>query len=219
MACSLCHSANVVLYAEVHARRYFRCFICSLVFMDPAHRLRAEAELEHYRTHENDPSDAGYRSFLSRLSIPLAQRLPPGADGLDYGAGPGPTLSLMLQEQGYGVQIFDPFFSPDSSVLDRTYDFITATEVVEHFFSVREEFDRMDRILRPEGWLGIMTEVLSEERTFSTWRYGRDPTHVSFFSPDTLQWIAQHYGWNIEQPQANIVLFHKRETEACNGLV
>jgi hypothetical protein len=186
--------------------------------MDPAHRLSAEAELAHYGTHENDPSDAGYRSFVSRLSVPLAERLPPGAEGLDYGAGPGPTLSLMLQEQGYGVQIFDPFFSPDPSVLERTYDFITATEVVEHFFSVGEEFDRMDRMLRPGGWLGIMTEVLSDERTFSSWRYGRDPTHVSFFSPATLQWIARHYGWRIEQPQANVVLFQKPEAEGVQRL-
>jgi hypothetical protein len=213
MTCSLCCSANVVPYAEAHARRYFRCLVCGLVFMDPAQRLSAAAEMAHYETHENDPLDSGYRSFLRRLSVPLAAHLSRGAEGLDYGSGPGPTLSLMLQEQGYRMQVFDPFFSPDASVLERVYDFITATEVVEHFFSARAEFDRMDRMLRPGGWLGIMTEVLHEGRSFSTWRYVRDPTHVSFFSPATLQWIARHYGWTIEQPQPNIFLFQKPEAE------
>jgi hypothetical protein len=177
--------------------------------MDPGQRLSSAAERAHYGTHENDPRDAGYRRFLSRLSVPLVERLHAGAEGLDYGSGPGPTLSLMLEEQGYAMQVFDPFFSPDASVLERTYDFITGTEVVEHFFSPREELDRMDRMLRPGGWLALMTEVLQEERAFSTWRYARDPTHVCFFAPATLQWIAEHYGWSLQSPQQNVVLFQK----------
>jgi hypothetical protein len=181
--------------------------------MDPAHRLGAAAELAHYRTHENDPSDPGYRSFLSRLSIPLGERLAPGAEGLDYGSGPGPTLALMFQERGYSMRNFDPFFSPDSSVLERTYDFITATEVVEHFFSPGPEFDRLDRMLSPGGWLGVMTEVLDETRSLSTWRYARDPTHVSLYSGSTLKWIARHYGWTLERPRPTVFLFQKPNSE------
>lgn len=209
MACPLCRSAEVNLYAEAHGRRYFRCSICRLTFLDPAHRLSAAAEQAHYETHENSPLDPGYRRFLSRLSIPLVERLPAGAEGLDYGSGPGPTLSRMLEEEGCRVRIFDPFFSPDASVLERSYDFITATEVVEHFFSPRDEFDRMERMLRPGGWLAIMTEMLPEERAFSTWRYARDPTHVCFLSPATLHWIAGHYGWSMVLPQRNVVVFQK----------
>ncbi len=209
MACPLCYSARVRLYAEVQGRRYLGCSTCRLTFLDPVQRLSAPAEQAHYGTHENDPMDPSYRRFLSQLSGPLVARLPTGTEGLDYGSGPGPTLSLMLEEQGYRVQIFDPFFSADASVLARTYDFITATEVVEHFFSPREEFDQMNRMLRPGGWLAIMTETLREERAFSTWRYARDPTHVCFFHPATLRWIAEHYGWSMESPQQNVILFHK----------
>jgi hypothetical protein len=177
--------------------------------MDPAGWPTAAAERAHYGTHENDPSDPGYRSFLSRLADPLAERLPPGAEGLDYGSGPGPTLSVMLEERGFAVRLYDPFFAPDAMALERSYHFITATEVVEHFFHPRQEFDRLHGMLRPGGWLGIMTEVFREERDFATWRYARDPTHVCFYAPETMAWIARHYGWSAVWPHPNVVLFQK----------
>ena len=209
MTCPLCGSARVGPYAEAHGRRYHRCAVCRLTFVDPAHRPGAVAERAHYGTHQNDPGDPGYRRFLGRLAEPLLERLPAGAEGLDYGSGPGPTLSLMLEERGHPMRIFDPFFAPDPSVLERSYDFITATEVVEHFFSPGEELDRLERMLRPGGWLAVMTEVLREERDFSTWRYARDPTHVSLFHPATLRWIAEHYGWRLELPRPDVALYRK----------
>lgn len=209
MQCPLCQSARVDPYAEAHGRRYFRCPVCRLVFLDPAQRLDAAAERAHYGTHENDPGDPGYRRFLARLAEPLVERLPAGAEGLDYGSGPGPTLSRMLEEQGFRMRIFDPFFAPDTAALERSYDFVTATEVVEHFFSPGEELGRVGRVLRPGGWLGVMTELLREERGFSTWRYARDPTHVSFYHTDTLRWIAERHGWSLELPRPDVALFRK----------
>ncbi len=130
--------------------------------MDPSDRLDAAAERARYETHENDPEDAGYRGFLDRLAAPLMERvvaeIPSGAEGLDFGSGPGPTLSIMLEERGMRMSLYDPFFAPDRSVLERTYDFVTCTETVEHLFEPRREFERFDRLVRPGGWLAIMTE-------------------------------------------------------------
>jgi SAM-dependent methyltransferase len=209
MECPLCRSSSLRLHAEAYGRRYLRCSTCWLTLLDPVHRLGAAAERAHYETHENDPGDPRYRRFLARLAEPLVQRLESRAEGLDYGSGPGPTLSLMLEEQGYGLEIFDPYFAPDRSVLRRSYDFITCTEVVEHFASPREEFDRMDRVLRPGGLLAVMTELVREECRFAEWRYARDPTHVSFFHTATMHWIAEHYRWRTESPERNVVFFRK----------
>jgi len=46
-------------------------------------------------------ADPRYRRFLARLAEPLIAHLPKGARGLDFGCGPGPTLSLMLREAGF----------------------------------------------------------------------------------------------------------------------
>jgi hypothetical protein len=199
-----------VLRAHAHGRCYFQCARCRLTFVDPSQHLDAQAEQAHYRTHQNDPQDSRYRQYLSQLTDPLIARLKNGAEGLDYGSGPGPTLSLMLEEKGYPMRIFDPYFAPDRSALDAGYDFITATEVVEHFRSPRQEFERLDGLLRPGGWLGIMTRWLRDEQDMSAWRYARDPTHIVFLSPTTPGWIAEHFNWQLWLPQENVALFRKR---------
>jgi SAM-dependent methyltransferase len=175
----------------------------------PEHRPGPAEERARYETHENDPEDRRYRDFLSRLADPLVARLPPGAEGLDYGSGPGPTLSVMLSEQGFPMEIWDPFFAPGRAPLQRSYDFITCTETAEHFFHPRDEFDRLNRLLRPGGWLALMTRIVREGQSFSTWRYARDPTHVCFYRPETMTWIATQYDWSPEYPDPDVVLFRK----------
>jgi cyclopropane fatty-acyl-phospholipid synthase-like methyltransferase len=41
--------------------------------------------------------------FLSQVFNPVMVHLKKGAKGLDFGCGPGPTLSLMFEKQGYQV--------------------------------------------------------------------------------------------------------------------
>jgi SAM-dependent methyltransferase len=209
MSCPLCRSGRIRAFARVDERQYFECALCRLVHLAPAQRLDRNTEKQHYALHENDPADLAYRAFLAQLAKPLAACLPAGAEGLDFGSGPGPTLSVMFEELGFDMQIYDPFFAPDPALLRRTYDFIACTETVEHFFSPADEFDLLDRMLRPGGWLGIMTGLLTVDREFADWHYVRDPTHVSLYRPATMDWIAARYGWNLEFSGRDVVLLHK----------
>lgn len=211
MRCPLCGSGGTGPFAEVRARLYFRCGRCDLVFLDPARRLGPAAERARYETHENDPADPDYRAFLRRLADPLVSRLPPGARGLDYGSGPGPTLSRILSEAGYPTVDYDPFFAPRDEVLRRRYAFVTCSETAEHFFDPGGEFRRMDRILDPGGWVGLMTGVLYEDVDFETWWYVRDPTHVAFYSLAALEWIGRDRGWELHPVADTVVLFRKRQ--------
>ena len=207
--CPLCRNRSTNLFVQAHGRRYFDCEQCGLIQLDPEQRLPPAAERAHYLTHENDPADARYRAFLSRLADPLTQRLRAGREGLDYGSGPGPALSIMLQEQGFPTAIYDPFFADDRAVLERCYDFITCSETVEHFFSPGDEFELFSRLLRPDGWLGVMTQTVPEASAFEDWYYCRDPTHVSFFRHQTMEWIARSFHWRLEAPHPNVALFHR----------
>lgn len=215
--CPLCHSKEVHSFARAHRRDYFECASCRLVHLAPHQRLDPAAEREHYGTHENDPADPGYRAFLSRVAAPLKERLSAGAVGLDYGSGPGPTLSVMLGEEGFRVECYDPFFAPDPAVLRRSYDFITCTETAEHFYRPAEEFARLHGLLVPGGWLALMTEMLAEEQSFEQWRYARDPTHVCFYRRHTMEWIAANYDWSAEFPRTSVVLFQKSWTASASG--
>jgi 2-polyprenyl-3-methyl-5-hydroxy-6-metoxy-1,4-benzoquinol methylase len=207
--CPLCKGGNLEA-VDVRGKRYLDCGLCRLVHLAPVHRLDANAERAHYATHRNDPADAGYRTFLSRVATPVAELLRPGANGLDYGSGPGPALSVLLAERGFSVALYDPFFAPDAEVLERTYDFITCTETAEHFFRPADEFSRLGRLLRAGGCLAVMTEVLRDDTPFADWWYLRDPTHVSFYRPETFEWLARHHGWSHRFVHRNVVLLHAR---------
>ena len=207
--CPLCLSTVFDRLEPIESKIYWRCTICGLTFLSPEHRLDPKSERARYEQHQNNREDFRYRKFLSRLSDPLVPRLKPEAEGLDYGSGPGPTLSVMLEEQGYKMKIYDPYFAPQTDVLKRTYDFITCTETVEHFYHPSQQFQRLDRLLRSGGCLGILTGMLKSDEEFPGWYYHRDPTHVCFMNKMAMDWIAHRFGWKAEYPSIDITLFFK----------
>jgi len=209
LKCPLCLSSALGRLEPIESKIYWRCAVCGLTFLSPEHRLNPESERARYEQHQNNREDFRYRKFLIRLSDPLVPRLKPGAEGLDYGSGPGPTLSVMLEEQGYKMKIYDPYFAPETDVLKRTYDFITCTETVEHFYYPSEQFQQLDRLLRRGGYLGILTGMLKSDEQFPGWYYHRDPTHVCFMNKMTMDWIATRFGWKAEYPSKDITLFFK----------
>lgn len=194
---------------RVDARDYGRCDACEASFVLPAQHPSAAEERTEYELHRNDPSDAHYRRFLARLAQPLLDRLAPGSDGLDFGCGPGPVLADMLRAFGHRVALYDPFFAPDASALLRGYDFITCTEVVEHFHRPAAEFARLDTLLRPGGWLAIMTCFQADDARFARWHYRRDPTHVVFYRAATFRLLARRFAWHCEIPVKDVVLMRK----------
>lgn len=207
--CPVCEAAAAQPFMQVEGRHYWRCPQCQATFLDPSQLPSAEREQAEYRLHDNDAAQAGYRRFLQQVAQPLLQRLLPGQHGLDYGCGPGPVLAAMLREAGHTVALYDPFFQPDRSVLATTYDFITCTEVAEHFHTPAAEFRRLDSLLKPGGWLALMTCFQTDDARFAQWHYRRDPTHVVFYREATLRHLAERHGWQSEFPAANVALMRK----------
>jgi SAM-dependent methyltransferase len=208
--CIVCGAADARPFARLDGRHYWRCDICLATWLAPAERLPLAAERAHYALHENDPDDSEYRCFLAPLAEPLLARLPPASSGLDYGCGPGPALAAMLREAGHRVALWDPCFAPDRQVLDTTYDFVTCSETAEHFHWPAVEFTRMDALLRPGGWLAVMTGLLVDDAAFAGWHYRRDPTHVVFYQETTFRHLATRFGWRFEAPARNVVLLQKQ---------
>ncbi|SUZ32412.1 Ubiquinone biosynthesis O-methyltransferase [Roseibaca ekhonensis] len=208
LACPVC-LGPAVEFMTLAARRYRRCPTCQARFLDPAHFLTAAEEHAYYLTHENTVDDPGYRRFLSKLADPLLARLPAQAQGLDYGCGPGPALAAMLQEAGHRVALYDPFFAPDPAPLSQTYDFVTCTEVAEHFHQPVTEFARLRALVRPGGWLAVMTCFQTEDARFERWQYRADPTHVVFYRDATFRHLAQDWGWRCEIPCKDVALLQR----------
>src|SRR4051812_25318450 len=126
--CPLCGGGWSVLLRE--QREYRRCGACALTFVPSSQHLAPYEERTRYLQHRNGPGDQEYRNFLDRLLVPLGARLAAGAEGLDFGSGPGPTASVMLRERGFRAENYDPHFAADARLLERDYDFIVCTEVL-----------------------------------------------------------------------------------------
>jgi 2-polyprenyl-3-methyl-5-hydroxy-6-metoxy-1,4-benzoquinol methylase len=179
------------------------------VFVPSIHFLSAKKEKAEYDLHRNTPADQGYRKFLNRIFMPMQKRLAPGSRGLDFGCGPGPTLSLMFEEIGHSVAIYDQFYEREASVLKGQYDFITATEVVEHLHDPRKELDRLWSCLKPGGSLGVMTKLVLDRKAFARWHYKNDLTHVCFFSRSTFEWLATRWQAELTFSGKDVVIFLK----------
>jgi len=208
--CPLCQTVeHSTLFHNDRHRDYYRCGYCKLVYVPPAQFLSREEEQAEYDKHQNSPQDRGYRTFLSRLFEPLNDRLSPASCGLDFGCGPGPTLSVMFEEAGHHVNLYDPLYAQDDEALSQEYDFITASEVVEHLHDPAMELERLWRILKPGGWLGIMTKLTLDKDAFARWHYKNDLTHVCFFSRETMECLARTWDAEYFQVDKDVALFRK----------
>lgn len=208
-ACPVCTAAQPEVFLSVGGQEYFRCLSCQARFLAPQHRLSRKDEYAQYLHHENHADDPRYRRFLRKLADPLLERLSPASRGLDYGCGPGPALAEILREAGHNVALFDPFFAPDPAPLSSMYDFVTCTETAEHFHAPHAEFARLRGLVRPGGWLGLMTCFQTEDARFATWHYRMDPTHVVFYREATFRYLAQLWGWTCHVPVKDVVLMQR----------
>lgn len=208
--CPLCLGGNNPVYCQDKNRTYRQCQDCSLVFVPPQFHLSAVQEKAEYDLHRNDPQDPGYRNFLGRLFQPLRERLAPAAVGLDFGCGPGPTLSRMFTEAGFAVAIYDQFYADNRQLLQQKYDFISASEVVEHLRQPQQELDRLYSLLNKNGILGIMTKLVTDQAAFTSWHYKNDLSHICFFSRNTFTWLAAHWGAGLEIIGRDVILILKK---------
>jgi SAM-dependent methyltransferase len=194
--CPLCGSQGPhERVAGADRREYRLCDVCGLIFVPPAFHLDAEQERARYELHRNSIADAGYCAFLRHLLDPMRAYLNAEMRGLDYGCGPGPTLSELARRSGLYCEDYDPIFRPRE--LQGAYDFIFATEVFEHFREPRLEIERLVGLLKPGGCLGILTSLWKSVDDFSGWHYSRDDTHVCFYSTRTIAVIEERYGLEI----------------------
>ena len=213
LPCPLCGARQSALFHRDKRRDYLHCPCCALVFVAPQYYLTREAERLEYDKHQNIAGDPGYRHFLSRVLVPLLPRLCVGDRGLDFGSGPGPELAQMLREAGMEMQLYDVFYAPDDAVFNEQYDFICATEVVEHLHQPGLELERLWRLLGTGGYLAVMTKLVIGAQEFASWHYKNDPTHVCFFSRETWQWWARENNARLEFSGADVCLLTKVRAE------
>ena len=211
--CRLCDSVAVSFFEHKH-RNYERCTQCFLIQLRRSQCPSIEEETAEYMLHNNDPYDPRYRRYLEGVTeammqwLTAEQRASPNI--LDFGCGSGPATSVVLGEKGWNVHNYDPLYSPDRKHIERKYDLISSTEVVEHFYEPKKSWDLLFSLLNHDGCLVVMTSSSDRYYTsdaFGRWGYVREKSHVAFYHSKTMQWLAQNYGMRLSILSSNIFWF------------
>ncbi|MDA3779871.1 MAG: class I SAM-dependent methyltransferase [Bacteroidales bacterium] len=211
--CPLCNKTAENIFFNNKGREYYNCKNCKLIYVNPNQYLSSNDEKSRYDIHQNDSADSGYRSFLQKIFYPMQECINPKSSGLDFGSGPDPTLSLMFEEEGHKMEIFDIFYNNNPSVLkNRQYDFITLSEVIEHLHKPMEVLNKLWSCLKQNGHLGIMTKFSPGIDNFPKWYYKNDETHICFYSKNTFLWIAQKLNASIHLIEEDIVILTKTDS-------
>ena len=213
--CRLCFAKTTTIW-RYKDREYQRCSSCFLIQLQRSQCPAPAAEEAEYQLHKNDPYDIGYRRFLSPVTAIMLEWLQTKKSIhpviLDFGSGPGPTISVVLGEHGWNVRNYDPFFQPDTAALQIKYDLISSTEVVEHFYEPNKSWKLLFSLGKKSCQLVVMTQCSDpyySETAFQNWRYIREKSHVAFYHSRTMEWIAAAYGFQITQRTANVFWFSR----------
>jgi len=194
------------------------CPWCGLRFVPSPYHLAPKAEDDRYRLHQNSLEDAGYVRFLSPVVAALQRWCDPGKDRgvsvLDYGAGPGPVLVELLTRAGFLAAGYDPCFGPPL-VQGTVFDAVVSTEVFEHFREPARDLDRITALLRPGGFLVVLTSLAPPDSELGRWYYVGDPTHVVFYSERVFRYIAATRPFDLMDITApNLIVLRRRADSA-----
>ncbi len=193
-SCPLCNS-NSRSFLIKKEREFLQCSLCFSVFLNPNHYTTLDKEVAHYKTHNNDPFDVRYQNFVSPVVNSILNSFKKEDKGLDFGSGTGSPIVKMLRDNEYNISQYDLFFHTDKTVLQQQYNYISCTEVAEHFKEPYKEFTLLRNLLLPSGKLLLMTVLFEDKSDFSTWYYKDDPTHVFFYHPKAFEWIKNEFGF------------------------
>ena len=197
--CVICKSETTIIEHPLFGR-FHSCSHCEFISKNPNDTISSKEEFKIYNTHQNSYDDPRYiqffQTFLDDAVFPFVSE---GKVALDFGSGPTPVLSRMLKETyHYQVDLYDLYYQPNPVYIDKQYDLITTTEVVEHIHHPMQTFELFKELLKPEGILAVMTLFHQHDKDhFLNWHYIRDRSHVSFYTPKTMEVIAECTGLKV----------------------
>ncbi|OHE06485.1 MAG: hypothetical protein A2513_03295 [Sulfurimonas sp. RIFOXYD12_FULL_33_39] len=210
MNCKICNQKNQSIFdAEVlnkYRIKYYHCSNCGFL------QTQEPYWLEEAYSDSINISDTGYLqrniNLSKKLTIFLAIYFGKNAKYLDYAGGYGIFVRLMRDigfdfywDDRYTLNLFAKGFKyTENQIIDA----ITTFESFEHFVNPIQE---IEYLLKISENIIFSTELLPNKipEAQDWWYYGLEHgQHISFYSEQTLHFIANKYGLNYY----NFGVFH-----------
>ncbi len=174
--------------------------------------LHAQEPIDYDRYYRDYPVKRQKYDFFvkvllrKRMGILKRAGLQRGKTLLDYGCGSGNFVGY-AREHGVRAEGYDPYSEEfgDPSVLDRSYDFVTAEEVLEHVDDPRALVDDLKSYVAPGGRMAISTpnaDAIDLHHPLDQWPL-HQPYHRHIPSAAQLQRMASEGGWQIFEFRKN----------------
>ncbi len=212
MQCPICSQGCSPFTDKKLHTHYYHCKACHFIFKSPDHYQGYDEQKERYDLHQNEEFSKGYRAYFKRFMdfvLPLAGT-PESA--LDFGCGATSLLAKMMTEEGIDCDFYDPIYHTRTTYQDKKYDLIVSVEVFEHLHHPKEVFEHLLSKLNEGGYLAIQTQFhYNAIESFLNWYYRLDPTHITFFDPETFRSLADLYGCEYRGDNGkNMVVIQKQ---------
>ena len=211
--CKICSCQTKILWDKKKDITYHRCVSCEFIFLDEGAIVDRVLEKKHYEKHNNSFECTGYvkmfEEFIFKSISPLLSTL---KTALDFGCGHTPVLAELLKKKGLEIDHYDFYFFPNEGYKKKRYDLITSTEVFEHLKEPKAVLKTLVNSLNDKGYIILMTQFPpSDDEEFLKWWYRRDITHISFFTPQSFEIMAEELGLKVLKIlDKNIVVFQKQ---------
>ena len=212
MKCKICDCDTKSFNDPQLNKHYYHCLNCDCIALDPTYFLSLEKENALYNNHQNSLENSGYVKMFEDFLDYFWDDLSNKERSLDFGSGPTPVLSQLLHKRGTYVDCYDKFYQPIKCFENQSYDFITSTEVFEHLDDPQATLTLLANHLKPKGIIALMTLFhQNDQEHFLKWWYRRDPTHIIFYTPKTLEILAKKCGLAlIKTDRKRIAVLQKR---------
>ena len=204
MNCPLCQNKSTNFFKNI----YFKCSCCKGIFKKSNLHLKGKDEKNIYDKHVNISTDIRYQNFLSPITNSVLNDFSSNTKGLDFGSGKDSAIVKVLRDNKYKIEAYDLFYKDDKSLLEKKYDYITCSEVIEHFQNPKKEFELLLLILKENAALYLMTEIYDESINFEKWYYKNDPTHIFFYQKETFAWIQKKYAFKRLEIEKRLIRFY-----------
>ena len=219
--CAVCGADRPEPFADKDGYDFVRCAECGFVYLSP---MPSDAELA--ALYNADGTAAGYdakrRSRSRRAHMKLARFFPYAwrKEALDLGCGGGLMVAALgrIARRAVGLDIAreavaaaraefpqHDFIAADyraADLPDETFDFVHASEIIEHVNDLDAFMDFVARVVRPGGHVYVTTPDIGHPKVpaeIRDWDVFAPPRHVQFFDERTLSRLFERHGFAVRR--------------------
>lgn len=196
-SCRLCNCHTETHRFLSDESEYFECHNCGLIFQKREQLPHYYEEKKRYLEHENNLASQDYLNYLEESTKRIFQFPISKKSLLDYGCGPVKALEKIWGDEFEYIASFDPIFHKNMDFELETFDVICCVEVIEHFYSPAESFEKIDSLLSQAGYVLFRTEFQDQMKALENWWYRKDPTHVCFYNSQSWKYLEKKFNWKL----------------------